>query len=71
MKRFGEKLRQLRLKHSLSYRQLAEEVGVYHSYLARIEKGAKPSIETILKISEIFDVSTDVLMKDHLELEEN
>jgi len=70
MKRFGEKLRILREKHGMSQRQLAKEVGVYHSYITRIEKGTKPSIAIILKISEIFKVTTDVLMKDHLELDE-
>ncbi len=69
MKRFGEKLRILRKREDISQRELATMLGVYHSYVTRIEQGTKPSIAIILKISEIFKVNTDILMKDDLELE--
>ncbi len=70
MNRFGEKLRILRKREGMSQRKLAATPGVYYSYISRIEKETKPSIAIILKISELFKVSTDVLMKDHLELED-
>ena len=60
----------LRKREGLSQRQLAAMLDVYHSYVGRIEQGTKPSIALILKISEIFNVSTDVLMKDDLELDD-
>ena len=71
MQRFGEKLRTLRDRSGTSFRELATEFGFRsHAHLARVEKGEKtPNAELILKIAYFFDVSTDVLMKDELELD--
>ena len=70
MRRFGEKLRSLRERRGLSYRQLAAALGVAHSHLAGLEAGAhQPSAELILKIAHYFGVSTDQLMQDTLEVE--
>lgn len=70
MQRFGEKLRALRKKHGLSYRKLASELGVAHSHIAGIEAGShKPSADLVLKIAKFFQVSTDQLMDDELELD--
>ena len=70
MNRFGEKLRVLRNQRGLTLRQLGEMLEVDHSHIARLEKGEKtPNVAMVLKISRIFDVSTDVLIKDELELE--
>ncbi len=68
MKNFGKKLRLLRHKRGLTLRELSEMLGVHNSHVARIEQGLKPSTNLIIKISHIFDVSIDVLMKDELEL---
>lgn len=71
MQRFGEKLRVLRNRHGLSYRQLAAQLGVDHSHLAGIEGSKhKPSADLILKIAKFFGVSTDQLMDDELELDD-
>ena len=70
MRRFGEKLRALRKKRGLSYRKLASALGVAHSHIAGIEAGAhKPSAELVLRIAKFFQVSTDQLMDDDLELD--
>ena len=70
MQRFGGKLRTLRKKHGLSYRKLASELGVAHSHIAGIEAGShKPSADLVLKIAKFFQVSTDQLMDDDLELD--
>ncbi len=70
MNRFGEKLRTLRNRRGLTLRQLGEMLEVDHSYVARLEKGEKiPNVAMVLKVSRIFAVSTDVLIKDELELE--
>lgn len=69
MKRFGEKLRILRKREGLTLRQLGQMLGVHNSHVARIEKGQKPSVELILKLSHIFNVSLDSLMKDELDLD--
>ncbi len=69
MKRFGEKLRLLRKQDGLSQAQVADRLGVNQSHVARIEKGLKPSVDLILKIADIFGVTTDQLMRDELDLD--
>lgn len=70
MQRFGEKLRTLRKRAGLSYRQLAAQVGTSHSHLAGLEAGShQPSAELILKLARLFQVTTDQLMDDGLELD--
>jgi transcriptional regulator with XRE-family HTH domain len=71
MQRFGEKLRVLRNRQGLTLRQLSDVLEVSHSYIAKMERGEKiPNVEMVLKVSRIFNVSTDVLIKDELELED-
>ncbi len=70
MQRFGEKLRILRMRRGLSYRQLASMLESSHSHILRIETGEhKPSVDLILKIAHVFDVSFDQLMDDDIELD--
>ena len=70
MKRFGEKLRILRKQHELTLKQLGDMLDVHNTYVSQLEKGKKiPNAAMILKISHIFNVSTDKLMKDELELD--
>lgn len=68
--RFGEKLRTLRIRHSLTLTQLSEQLGYKaHGYLSEIESGKKsPTTALALKVSRLFGVSTDELLKDELEL---
>ena len=70
MKRFGEKLRILRKQNDLSLRQLGDMLDVHNTYISQIEHGQKPSIDFILKIADIFNVSLDNLMQDRLELDD-
>ena len=71
MMRFGEKLRALRARRNTSLRRLADDLDFSsHAHLGRIEAGEKmPSAALVLKIARYFDVSTDRLMKDELELD--
>ncbi|MDP9316789.1 MAG: helix-turn-helix transcriptional regulator [Chloroflexota bacterium] len=50
--------------------ELAQSVGhTAHGYLSEIETGKKkPSVELVLSISRLFNVTTDELLKDELEL---
>ena len=71
MEKFGEKLRILREERGYTLRQLAEMVEVHYTHLNKIENGQKrPSTDLVLKISRLFDVTTDQLMKDELDLDE-
>lgn len=70
MQRFGEKLRALRTAHSLTLQQLASDLGyATHAYISELESGKKvPTAAMVLKVSRRFSVSTDVLMRDEMEL---
>ncbi len=71
MERFGEKLHTLRKKHHITLQALATELGyVAHSHISQIETGKKlPTVDFVLKVARKFDVSTDQLLKDELEIE--
>ena len=69
MKRFGEKLRTLRERRGLSYRQLGAELGYNYSHFAKIEAGeGLPSAELIEAIVKYFGISYDELLDDEREL---
>jgi transcriptional regulator with XRE-family HTH domain len=70
MGKFGEKLRVLRKQRRMTLQQLADALGyTTHSYLSEIESGKKqPTIDLVLGVAQLFDVTTDELLKDHLEL---
>ncbi len=68
MEKFGKKLHQLRKQKGFTLRQLAEMLGVHYAHLNNIEHGARrPSTDLVLKVAEVFGVSTDQLMKDDVE----
>ncbi len=70
MEKFGVKLRTLRKRQGLSQGELGNMLGISQSFVARVENGhQKPSVDLILKVSYIFDVCADTLMKDELELD--
>lgn len=71
MQRFGEKLRVLRTNRQLTLKELACKLGLTaHGYLSEMEAGKKkPTAEFVLKVARFFDVTTDHLLKDELEIE--
>ncbi len=71
MKRFGEKLRRLRQKSGLTTRKLATILEMKsHSHVADMESGRSyPSVELLLKLADLFHVTTDQLLRDELEVE--
>ncbi|MFZ4656766.1 MAG: helix-turn-helix domain-containing protein [Caldilineaceae bacterium] len=73
MEKFGEKLQKLRQKHGVSLRELSTQLGyASHSYLTALEKNErKPSADVILKLADLFDVTTDQLMRDEFDLDED
>lgn len=70
--RFGEKLRSLRMSQGLTLQQLVRELGLTsHSHLSELENGKKlPTADLALKVARFFEVTTDQLLKDELELPE-
>lgn len=70
LRKFGEKLRQLRLRQRLTLKGLAQKLGYSaHGYLSEIESGKKkPTVAFVLKIADHFNISTDQLLRDELRL---
>ena len=70
MKRFGEKLHTLRLREGYTARELADRLGVSHTHVIGIENGKRgSSTDLVLRISDLFHVTIDQLMRDELEVE--
>lgn len=69
MKRFGEKLRTLRTQNGLSYRKMASVLDTSHSHIINLESGKhNPSVDLIVRITQVFDVTFNQLMDDNIEL---
>lgn len=70
MKRFGEKLRILRLNRGLTLAEMAQKLGYStHAYLSEIETGRKePNLKLVLAVANMFHCTTDELLKDDLDL---
>lgn len=60
---FGERLKHLRLSKNLKQSELAELLGLTKSVISAYEIGLRmPSYDVLIKISRIFNVSTDYLL---------
>jgi transcriptional regulator with XRE-family HTH domain len=71
VQRFGEKVRQLRLRHGMTMQMLAERLGSSSAYISRVENGQlETRIGFAVQVARFFGVSTDVLLDDALEVPE-
>ncbi|HJS17650.1 MAG TPA: helix-turn-helix transcriptional regulator [Anaerolineales bacterium] len=70
MRRFGAKLRILRTSKGITLKELARSLGLTaHGYISEIEAGKKkPTADFVLKVARYFNVTTDELLKDELEI---
>lgn len=60
---FSEKLKDLRTAKKMSQKDLADKVGVAKSVVSFYESGDRfPSYDVLIKISRIFNVTTDYLL---------
>ena len=71
MQRFGEKLRALRTRGGMTLKELALALGLNaHGYISELESGKKkPTAEFVLNVARLFNVTTDQLLKDELDLD--
>lgn len=71
MQRFGEKLRTLRKRSRMTQHDLAARLGfASQGYIHFLESGKKlPNAVLIVKIADLFQVTTDQLLRDELELD--
>ncbi len=61
---FSTNLRELRIKQEFTQTELAKKLHLSRTAISNYEKGRmQPSIETIIQISEIFNISLDELLK--------
>lgn len=68
----ADKIIELRKKSGMTQDELAEKLGVSRQSVSKWESAqSTPDLGRILKMSEIFSVSTDVLLKDELNLDNN
>lgn len=60
---FAERLAQLRRSRGMTQAQLANEIGVKQETISGYERGKeRPGIISVVKLSEVFDASTDYLL---------
>ena len=60
---FGERLKELRVEKGLSQRKFGELLGVCNQTVSFWESGSRePDMDTLVRISDFFDVSTDFLL---------
>jgi transcriptional regulator with XRE-family HTH domain len=71
-RRFGAKLRHLRGRHHISQTALGKQLALTtHTHISHLEAGRKePSIDLVLRIADIFGVTTDYLLRDSLPIDE-
>jgi transcriptional regulator with XRE-family HTH domain len=70
MQRFGEKLRTLRKRQGMTLHELALALGYSaHTHISVLENGKKqPTAALVLKVAQLFEVTTDQLLRDDLEV---
>ena len=67
--KLSDKIMYLRKKNGWSQENLAERLNVSRQSVSKWESGASvPDLDKILLLSQIFEVSTDLLLKDELEI---
>lgn len=68
----SEKIMSLRKQYGWSQEELADLVGVSRQSVSKWESAASmPDIQKIIKLSEVFGVSVDYLLKDEIDLPES
>ena len=64
-KAIGKRIKSAREKKGLTQEQLAEQVNLSPMHISVIERGNKlPRLETLIKITNVLDVSADTLLQD-------
>lgn len=60
-KQFGKHIKELRKKHNLTQRDLADRSDLEESAVQRIERGCNSTIKTLLKLANAFDIELSAL----------
>lgn len=63
--RFGQRIRELRAARELTQEDLAERVGIFRTYMSRIETGvANPTLTLVQALADALSVPVPVLFDD-------
>ena len=63
MNNFTQRLKELRLENGMTQQQIASLLNIKQQTYTRYEYGTgEPSLQTLIKLAEIFSVSTDYLL---------
>ena len=67
----GHRIKQLRTIKKLSQKQVAIELGIDQGQYSRIESGkVEPTLSSLYKIAEVFDISLSELLKESMNMDE-
>ena len=63
MTAFAQRLKELRTENNLTQQQVATKLGIRQQSYTRYENGAgEPSLDTLIAIAKIYNVSVDYLL---------
>ena len=63
MKLFRDRLRELRIQNKMTQREIATYLGITQPSYIRYENGkSEPTLECLVKIADLYDVSVDYLL---------
>jgi len=62
MSLFSDRVKELRKARKMTQRQMAEALGITERSYQRYEAENNPNNETLIKLADFFDVSTDYLL---------
>lgn len=61
--KFAERLRELRIENGLKQSDVAQELGLSSSAIAKYEQGKnEPCLDLVIKTAEFFGVTTDYIL---------
>ncbi len=67
--KLGKRLNEIRIMHKMTQEELAEKYHVTRQTISNWENGKSyPDLETLVKISDDFDVSLDILLKGDVDM---
>ena len=63
MNKFSQRLKELRIEHGMTQQKLANLLNIKQQSYIRYEYGTgEPSLDTLINLAQIFDVTTDYLL---------
>ena len=62
MSYFSDRIKELRKAKNMTQRQMADALGITERSYQRYEADSNPNIETLIKLANFFEVSTDYLL---------